>query len=118
MGYDIKLLDKNKQIVKSERALYNLGGYFTKDGIYDMECGITYNYSSILKKVFPGTEGIRYLNNKIAESTYSVLDNAIKQLKDDYSDDYFEPTEGNVKQALLSLYQMALRNPNAIWQIQ
>lgn len=118
MGYDIKLLDKNKKIVQSERALYSLGGYFDKTGIHEMECGITYNYSSVLNKVFPDSKGIKYLNNRIARDTYSVLGNAINKLQDNYSNDYFEPTEGNVKKALLSLYQMALRKPDAVWQIK
>lgn len=44
-----------------------------------------------------------------------ILENAINQLGDDVDPDYWEPTEGNAKRALLKLLAMAKMRPDGIW---
>jgi len=44
-----------------------------------------------------------------------VLDSAVQKLRDDISSDYWKPTEGNAKAALLKLIAMAEMRPDGIW---
>lgn len=44
-----------------------------------------------------------------------VLERAIAVLGNDVSNDYWEPTEGNAKRALIYLLTMAQMRPDGIW---
>lgn len=44
------------------------------------------------------------------------LERAVSQLSDDVSSDYWEPTEGNVKKALIQLLTMCRMRPDALIQ--
>ncbi|MCL2427438.1 MAG: hypothetical protein FWD05_14020 [Oscillospiraceae bacterium] len=44
-----------------------------------------------------------------------VLDEAVQKLGDDVCSDYWEPTEGNAKAALLKLIALAEMRPDGIW---
>jgi len=44
-----------------------------------------------------------------------VLKSAAEKLGDDVSDNYWEPTEGNAKTALLQLIALAQLRPDGIW---
>ena len=44
-----------------------------------------------------------------------VLEGAISKLGDDTDEDYWKPTEGNVKQALEQLLALARMRPDGVW---
>lgn len=47
----------------------------------------------------------------------AVLDKMIAVLGDDVDDDYWKPTEGNAKRALLQLKAMAQMRPDGEWKV-
>lgn len=60
-------------------------------------------------------KGIRTIYGMSGAESIPILENAINQLGDDASPDYWEPTEGNAKRALLQLLAMAKMRPDGIW---
>lgn len=115
MSYDVCLREPvGGQVVQFDEPHYLSGGTYALNGTTEAWLNITYNYGSILRRVL-GEKGIRGLYGRTAEETIPQLRDAIGQLAPDYSDDYWEPTEGNVKRALLNLLALAERRPDAIW---
>lgn len=57
------------------------------------------------------------LNGLTAADAIPVLDKAISELEDDVSDNYWEATEGNAKEALVKLRTMAYMRPDAVIEI-
>jgi hypothetical protein len=45
-----------------------------------------------------------------------LLDQAIDNLADDKTGDYWEPTEGNAKAALIQLKTLAKMRPDGVWR--
>ena len=115
MSYDIYLLEPvGGQIVHFDEPHDLAGGTRVLGGTTEAWLNVTYNYSDILRRVL-GQKGIRGLYGRTAGETIPQLRGAIGQLAPDYSEDYWEPTEGNVKRALLSLLALAERRPDAVW---
>jgi len=54
--------------------------------------------------------------NKIDTRDIAQIERQLKQLGDDISDDYWEPTEGNAKHALRGLLAFAKAAPHGIWE--
>lgn len=52
-----------------------------------------------------------------AVESIAVLDKMIAVLGDDVDDDYWKPTEGNAKRALLQLKAMAQMRPDGEWKV-
>jgi hypothetical protein len=75
---------------------------------------ITYNYSKHFFRVIGG-EGIRTIYGMTGKDSIPILVGAIHRLKDDASNDYWEPTEGNARQALINLHALAVMCPNGVW---
>jgi hypothetical protein len=50
------------------------------------------------------------------EESIPLLKDSISKLADDVSEDYWESTEGNVKQSLLGLLIFAQLRPDGIWE--
>jgi hypothetical protein len=61
-------------------------------------------------------QGIRSIYNRPAGETVESLRAAIDALADDECEDYWQPTEGNARRALVSLVRLAEMRPDAIWQ--
>ncbi len=81
----------------------------------EAEFHITYNYGIIFKKVIRG--GIGSFDGVYVKNTIKILQEAISNLKDDVSADYWEATEGNVKMALEGMLALAVQCPDGIWEI-
>lgn len=116
MSYDIRLKDKktNKTIELNEPHQIK-GGTYCLGGTTECWLNITYNYSPFFYKIF-GKKGIRIIYGKIAKKSIPILEKAIGKLKDDINNDYWKPTEGNAKEALKGLLELAkIAPPNAIW---
>lgn len=116
MSYDIHLLDPvTKEPIQLDSPHQMKGGTFALGGTTEAHINITYNYWGILSKVLDSEKGIRSIYGKSASETIPLLKKAITQLQDDVDDDYWKPTEGNVKQALYQLLALANLRPDGIW---
>lgn len=114
MSYDIYIYNpKTKKIISSDYA-----GYVDSND-YDklLYLNLTYNYSSILQKIFDNKDGIYILNNKKVSRTIDKIQNAINKLNNQMNKNYWDVSEGNVKFALLKLYQIALLGQDGVWKI-
>lgn len=59
--------------------------------------------------------GIRSIYGLTGTESIPVLQSAIAQLGDDVHPDYWEPTEGNAKRALVQLQALAQMRPDGVW---
>lgn len=122
MSYDIDLLDPiTKKIIEIKDAHFLRGGTYKMGGSTELSLNITYNYSKILHQVLQPKStpsefksGIRSLYGMTALEATPILETAISTLKDDFDEDYWEPTEGNAKRALNNLLTMCKMRPDAI----
>ena len=122
MSYDINLLDPiSKEIIEINDAHFLRGGTYKMGGSKELTLNITYNYSEILRQVIQPEDtpseyktGIRSLYGMTALETIPILEAAISNLKDNVVNNYWQPTEGNVKRALNNLLTMCKMRPDAI----
>lgn len=75
---------------------------------------VTYNYGKHFYRVL-GEGGIRSIYGKTGADSIPVLQDAASKLKDDVHPDYWEPTEGNAKRALMQLLALAKLRPDGVW---
>lgn len=131
MSYDIYLVNPiTKEPLKLESPHFMRGGTYCLTGDTEAHLNITYNYAQQYRKVFGdsvklsdwdkmfggGETGIRKLYGMSGADSIPILENAINQLKDDVSKDYWKSTEGNAKAALLQLLALAKLRPDGIWK--
>lgn len=124
MSYDINLVDPiSKEVLQVENPHFMKGGTYKLGGSTELSLNMTYNYSIHLHKVLTPKEtpsedktGIRSLYGMTALEAIPYLEEAISQLSDIVSEDYWEPTEGNVKRALIQLLTMCRMRSDAIIQ--
>lgn len=115
MSYDISLVDPvSKKVLDLDTPHHMRGGTYAVGGTTEASLNVTYNYSKHFIRVL-GDGGIRSLYGKSAVDSIPMLEKAIAQLGDDISEDYWEPTEGNAKRALLQLYTLAKMRPDGVW---
>ena len=122
MSYYINLLDPiTKNVIEINDAHFLRGGTYKMGGSTELSLNITYNYSEILHKIiqpkFTPSEyktGIRSLYGMTAFEATPILETAISILKNNVVDDYWQPTEGNVKRALNNLLTMCKMRPDSI----
>lgn len=115
MSYDIYLIDENNEVIKLNKPKVMSMGTMQEGGEKEAHVNITYNYGKAFWEHIDETEGIRWLYGKKAKDTIEVLVKAISELKDNFSVDYWEYTEGNAKIALMYLLELALLYPEGIW---
>lgn len=118
MGYYITAYTKNGEELEIQHH-YIRGNTFAINGTTSPFMTITYNYSPILKKVI--NEGITSFHKKRVIETIDIMNKAISKLSDDNEINIWNPTEGNVKKALINLRELALliikSDANAIWEV-
>jgi hypothetical protein len=115
MSYDIKLVDPvTKEVLRTDFRHHIRGGTYCIDGEDRLKLNVTYNYATILRSAF-GDKGIRTIYGMSGAESLPVLMNARDALKDDVDDDYWKPTEGNVKRAVCGLIALAQMRPDGIW---
>jgi hypothetical protein len=117
MSYDIALIDpKTKQIIEFDKSHNFRGGiYSLREDYKGAWLNITYNYANHFQKVF-GKKGIRTIFGMNGYESAPLLVKAIQQLKNNVDTDYWKPTEGNAKAALIGLLHFALLRPDGIWE--
>lgn len=114
MSYDIRMnCDHCNTIVSVEP--FQEGGTQPIGGTDQACLNVTYNYSSHYRRLIDSGEGIRWLYGKQGKDCIGRLREAISQLKDDESDNYWDPTEGNAKAPLKRLLCWAEQHPTAIF---
>lgn len=114
MSYDICLVDPitNNTLEIDNRQIK--GGIYTIGGSKEAWLNITYNYGKFYYQTM-GDNGIRTIYGMTGAESIPILKDAIAKLGDNVSDDYWEPTEGNAKRALLGLLTFAQLRPDGIW---
>jgi hypothetical protein len=118
MSYDLYLRHPETKEVMQLAAKQNIrGGTYALDGTDRAELNITYNYSKWWEKASGKGGHLRDLDGVSGKDSIPVLRNAINNLDNDVSKDYWEPTEGNVKAALFNMILLAGQCPDGVWSI-
>ena len=130
MSYDISLIDPvTKQTLELDAPHHMRGGTYAVGGTTQASLNITYNYAPQFFRAFEPywhdigplpdggaiTQGIRILYGMTGASSLPLLDRAIAALGDDVDPDYWKPTDGNAKRALLQLRALAEMRPDGVW---
>lgn len=115
MSYDIDYTCKCCGQLLELNESFEDGGTYALGGTHKTMLNVTYNYSKHYYKHLDTEKGIRWLYGKTGTETIERLESAIKALKDDTNEDYWEPTEGNAKKALVRLLSFAKAFPDGIW---
>lgn len=115
MSYYICLLDENEEVIKLDKPKVMRMGTMQMDGETEAHINITYNYGQIFRDTIDKDQGIRWLYGKKAKDTIDALITAMTRLKNDFSEDYWEATEGNAKLALMNLLELAWMYPEGVW---
>ena len=110
MSYDLQLNDPvTGECLTVDSPHQIRGGTHQMGGTNELRLNVTYNYCAILNRVILGGNGardsIQALYGMTGAESIPILQYAISKLKDDISDDYWAPTEGNVKQGRLCTSQ-------------
>jgi hypothetical protein len=131
MSYDIELRDPvTHETLLLDAPHHMRGGTYAVGGDTDCHLNITYNYSPHFRRAFGdenvdlskfdalfggGATGVRRLYGMSGAESIPVLEAAISALGDDVDADYWKPTEGNAKRALLQLLALAKMRPDGVW---
>lgn len=131
MSYDIELQDPvTKEVLQLDSPHHMRGGTYCVGGEIEASLNVTYNYAPHFRRVFGddnveltqfeaifggGETGIRRLYGTSGANSIPVLEKAIAMLGDDVDDDYWKPTEGNAKRALVQLLALAKMRPDGVW---
>lgn len=115
MSYDIYLTDpKTKKTIVFDEKHSIAGGTQELGGTRDAWLNVTYNYAPHFYRTL-GENGIRSIYGKTGKEAELMLRRAAADLKDDISNDYWEPTEGNAKRALLDLAKLSRMAPEGVF---
>lgn len=114
MSYDIKLQDAvTGEVLDLDSVHHMRGGTYEIGGTTKAELNITYNYGKHYRVL--GEQGVREIYGTTGAESIPMLKNAIDVLGDDVHDNYWEPTEGNAKRALVQLLALAQMRPDGVW---
>lgn len=138
MSYDIELFDKSSgETIEFPEKHHLTGGTYALGGTKKAELNVTYNYSAHFRRVFqerparisPSTgemehfhpddgkvRGIRVIYGMTGAESIPVLTAAAEKLTGERDDNYWLPTEGNAKAALLDLITLAAMCPEGVWR--
>ena len=117
MSWDCTLTDaETGREINLDKPHHITGGTYVLGGTTELTLNVTYNYTQILRKALGG-DGLNDLHDKTGREAVIWLIEGAEKLKDEYSEDYWEATEGNVKTALLSLAELSAMAPRGIWKL-
>ena len=117
MSYSIELVDPvSRETLQIDEPHMMRGGTYAIGGTTFLELNVTYNYGAHFREAFGNEEGIRTIYGMTGAESIPVLEAAAKKLNNNVSEDYWEPTEGNAKRAILQLRSMAIMRPDGIWE--
>ncbi len=114
MSYDIYLDDPvTRTTLKLDKPHFMRGGTYAIDGEIECHLNITYNYFHYFTAI--GDKGIRTIYGMTGSASIPLLKAVAEKLGNDVDPDYWKPTEGNAKCALLQLVALAEMRPDGIW---
>lgn len=115
MSYDIKLTDRVTGETLEAKVPHQIrGGTYCMGGTQELRLNVTYKYAPHYYRTL-GDEGVRSIYGRTGAESIPMLEAAIAALGDDVSDNYWEPTEGNAKRALIGLLSFAQMRPDGVW---
>lgn len=119
MSYDIEIINpKTGETLEANRFLNVRGTVQSLYASKELHLSITYNYREHFVKAFQSPSSIKCLNNKAVITTIDIITNAIERLDTDYYlEDYWKPTEGNARLALINLLILAFEGLEGYWRI-
>jgi hypothetical protein len=116
MSYDIDLTDPVSGEILHAEARHDIrGGTYAVGGTTELSLNVTYNYAQHFYRVL-GEKGIRTIYGMSGAESLPLLKAAAEQLGNDVDGDYWKPTEGNVKRAVLQLVALAQMRPDGVWK--
>lgn len=116
MSYDVYLVDaETGEVLEAEAPHFLRGGTYALGGTTELRLNITYNYSPHYYRVF-GDKGIRAIYGLTAAESVPMIAHAISQLAGDVVGDYWQPTEGNARAALINLLALTNYAPHGVWR--
>jgi hypothetical protein len=116
MSYSIALVDPvTRERLELDSPHQMRGGTYCVGGTAECWLNVTYNYGEHYYRVF-GEGGVRTIYGMTGAESLPVLKAAAGQLGDDTDSDYWKPTEGNAKRALLQLAALAQLRPDGVWE--
>ena len=112
MSYDVTIVDKSGEAIYVDEPHGLIGGTYSPTS-RELWVNITFNYAKIFNRedVF-GEGGIKNLIGMSVEEALPIVTKAASVLKEDYAEDYWTPTEGNVKKSLMNLISLMKLAPN------
>jgi len=122
VSYNVELQDPvTRNVLEVEKPHYMKGDKYDPEGSTRLELGVTWNYSGHICRVFgtvmQGIHSLSSLYGMTGAESIPVLKAAIALLGDEVNEDYWQATEGNVKQALNHLLAMAQMRPDGVWRV-
>ena len=116
MSYDVYFCDPvSKEKIELNEPHFMRGGTYAVGGTTQLWLNITYNY---YKNYHPHNFSINDLDGKTAFDVIPELERVITLLGDDVDHDYWKPTDGNAKKALIQLLTMCRMRPDAVIDVQ
>ena len=117
MSYDCYLQDPiTEETLHFDEAHQMVGGTYAAGGTTEAWLNVTFNYRPFY--CANGLEdSLKTLRGMTAADSIPLLQGVADKLGDDVDDDYWKPTEGNAKRALLQLIAMAKLRPDGVWTI-
>ena len=114
MSYNIQLNNPDGTVATVPDGHDLRGGTYVLGGTDDAWLNVTYNYSPHFYRTM-GEKGIRAIYGMTGRESLPMLTQAIDALGADIHPDYWKPTEGNARAALVNLRQLAMACPDAVW---
>jgi len=108
MSHDVYLLDPvSGEPLQLDSPHQMKGGTYALGGCLEAHLNVTYNYSEHFQ--------VTTIYGLTGADSIPVLQAAADRLGDDVDPDYWKPTEGNVKRAILQLLALAKMRPDGVW---
>ena len=115
MSYDVDFCDPvSKKVIELDELHFMRGGTYAIGGTKELTLNITFNYSENYSK---NNFSIKDLDGKTALDAIPELERVISELGDEVDHDYWKPTDGNAKKALIQLLTMCRMRPDAVISI-
>ena len=115
MSYDVDFCDPvSKKVIELDEPHFMRGGTYAIGGTKELTLNITYNYSENYSK---HNFSIKDLDGKSALDAIPELERVISELGDDVHSDYWKPTDGNAKRALIQILTMCKMRPDSIIEV-
>ena len=106
----------SKEVLELDLPHQMKGGTYALGGTTEAHLNVTYNYSVNWNKAFNGKH-LRDIDGMTGANSIPFLKAGIAALNDDMDEDYWKPTEGNTKSALIQLLALAAMRPDGVWSV-